>query len=1251
MNCYWVLAIRFDYRPNDVTLSENTVMKLLINSALFLAIGFWLLLSSPSIANERFEITNPLKLDWPWELTYRDFEPGQLRGEQRVRIAGEIRPIQVQQIDTAEGRKDRAWFIATLPGKTDEPVPVTIERGNAEPGISHQQSGDYHIIDNGRYEFRVRALDGKLSEPTPLSEAAHWIGGMRVKGQSAWDGRAWFEGNRKVTAIRTQVIEAGPVFVDMHIVYEFADSESGEQTKAMPLANSKQTHTFEPNQLPSETVAKRSSHYEVKVRFVAGDPWIDINERYHLPRDSSIEPWGIHQYWLAWGRPTDMPEVAQQGFDADDHQAIDTVAWVRWFEYDKFGGNTDQNFVAAEPRPAQKGRPFALLRPRWSQGGGGAQDFVLTAGGKPPYYRKGKLMEEGDPRYDAEAPAVGLVAAFASKWVGPYSATISAYALDGDRGRARFPLVDGERSGSHYGQRAYAILLGPRKAFDGTWKINSMVRRHTDWTLAAQMNKYILEWKRDPSLAGPSILVTRDQMADLRKAIRSGNNEAARQVREANNRLDRIAKENEKLTQQMDELRAKSRDSSLPEAQREQAKAEFEKIKDKRRPLRRELDSDDTRMIRLLAAEERSGVDLGPAQLWIERRYQDDFLNPTSHPTRTLAKGLTLQDLFADGKPIGGPLHAAIGYIFSDLDHWPGWKNGWSPGNPNFHTDKYQVALFAGAAMRDHPHAKEWVAYGLDNFDEDIAKVIAAPDGVGYECPGYAGYSINLQLNNARVIKNAGYQDPVVSNPLFAKTANWHRHLLTPVDPRLEFRHAAPIGDTHRWKAGLGSGFGKLATFYRDADPTLASELMGVWRYLEKQGYGEKTKMSESLIEIDSSIEPAPMDQMDWSSQPFENFGVIMRHGFGTKEESFLSMKAGAARGHYHNDDLSYHFYANGTPASLDYNCSYTPRGDHAALHNSMTFGKLGSVRHNGRSTDVEAHEQIFASGRVLAFNATPQADIVVAERRDRHLTLSPIEPNDAEFNRNYPTRTVDPIAHRRSLVMIKQDDRSKLTDYITVFDQTVTDEPQQLNIHLLARDATVSGNTVHLTGQHDKDFVVYFADADNLDIEPRQWHYYDAWKPGPGEPYAIRAGESLEQWDQRMAELMKKNNADSLPLPGWEEKVQDPKLSGDWFKQVSETDGMALMPPRNWDTIWQYGERQVWLRCESPGGQPMRWVLYAYPRGSQPPSFETLEDGQSIRVSLNGESQVIHLKDEISLETNGKTTQLLAADAVEPLQ
>jgi hypothetical protein len=82
------------------------------------------------------------------------------------------------------------------------------------------------------------------------------------------------------------------------------------------------------------------------LRFVMDDPWIDVNERFHFPKDKDASPFGISHYYIEWGQGG-MP--------------VDTVSWVRWFEYDSFGGNVAQKYIPAKPRPAQKGRPFALL--------------------------------------------------------------------------------------------------------------------------------------------------------------------------------------------------------------------------------------------------------------------------------------------------------------------------------------------------------------------------------------------------------------------------------------------------------------------------------------------------------------------------------------------------------------------------------------------------------------------------------------------------------------------------------------------------------------------------------------------------------------------------------------------------------------------------------------------------------------------------------------------------------------------------
>jgi hypothetical protein len=1140
-----------------------------------------------------FEFTDHLRLNWPWDLTYRDYPKGTFGDEPLVVRFGDMtRPAQVERRADA----DRVWFVATLSapqrGELTPTVTFTIEPGRVEPGITMNDDGSHHVIDNGKYQFRVPHSVTPVS-PLPLERMPHWIAGVRAAGEQAWDGRAWFDGTAPCVGMDVQVRQAGPVWIELAITYRFEQPPAAAQVEAVPLATGKQTHTFAPNHTPREMVAKDELRYELLVRFVMGDPWVDVNERYRLPRDEGIKPWGIHGYFLHVGRPPQEVASRTAALPADQHMAIDSAMWVRWFEYDQFGGNVDQRVVPAAPRAAQKGRPFALLRPIWNQGGGGAQDFFLTGGG-------------GD---DPQAPTVGMVAAYPSKWVGPWQATIAAYAYDGERGMLRFGLTDAGHDSMHYGQRAYGLCVGRRSDFNS---INNVVRRHTDWTLAAQMNRYILDWPRDPAKAGPTILVTRNQLDALRSAYRAGDQRIRGEINVA---LDQAREDESRLTA----LKARRNDVTGDERKA---------VDDQVKAVERRLQAMDVRVARLIATGEGGSTGQLPGpDLWLQRRYQDDFLNPTSGPVRRL-KDLGVFDLFAGGKPMGGAPQAAMAYIATDLDAWIGYHHGWAPGNPNFHTDKYMIAAYLAAILRDHPHSDEWFAYALDNFKADLDRTLLAPDGVGVECPGYAGYALSLQLGIARIFLNAGFGNPITQSPLTRASGTWHRHLLTPVDPRLHRRHEAPIGDTHRWDSGLGDGFGQLATFWRDEDPTFAAEMMGVWRYLESVGVARKDAgVLRDLLLIDPAIPARPLNEMDWTSRTFEGFGAILRDGFGRSDEAFLSVKAGAARGHYHNDETSFHFYANGTPIALDYNCSYTPRGDHAALHNTMTFGREGQVQHNQRNQPVRAMEEASGVASVVAFAASPHADAVTVERRIRRLTLSPVEPQDSEFGRQYPAREVEPITHRRTMVLVKHGPDSPLSDYLVVREQVSGSEPQQLNLHLLAREATIDGTRIALDGQWSQNMLVQIVHASNPRIERLAWHYHDVWVHGPME-YAPMPDESVAQWDQRMRQLMKEHKVTTLPLPGWKTTHQDPKLNQAWFDRIAQTGGLALSPPLQWTAPWTPGEYQVWLRVHADPGTSMIWIIYPHARDADAPVVTGLNDS-GLAVTLGDHVEQVRFADD----------------------
>jgi len=1215
-------------------------------------------------------IKNDLSETWPLEHVYFEFKPSEVTGPMTCTIQGVTQPTQVEQVKKDGQDMVRLWTVATIDWKDNAGNPVektpdskltdiqaVFKPGDAPSPLSIKDDGDYYVINNGTYEFKVRHYKGDFAQPMPIEQVPHWIGGMRVAGTDKWDGRAAFQGNAIVKGAKTEIVSQGPVHIDIKITI-YADQPQGatpdaDMVNAVPLTSGKQSFLFKPNQIPTERMPKMENHYEALIRFVMQDPWVDVSERYHFSRDKSIKPWGFNMEYVDFGGKEGMP--------------IDTAMWVRWFEWDQFGGNTDLNFVPAKRREAQKGRPFAMLRPLWNQGPGGSQDFFLTTGGATPQYDdKTKTYADSGGKYHPDAPAIGIYAAFPSKWVGPFSQTIVCNAENGDSGNWRMPMVPAEDvengivPGMYYGQRAYGICVGPRRMFDETWKINSMVRRHTDWTLVALINKYILDWPRDPSKAGPHILVTRDRIEQLRHDYQSGaDTPEAKIIKDSWNELQADEAKIPGLQSQIKALQA----SPPPAGAAPDAAQNQKNLEGQLGSILKKVNSTESNILKIIVqggdpSAKPPSLKLPDPGLWLDRRYQDDFLNPTSPPVRHITAEVAIADLLANGTPIGGADQAAMAYIVCDPDSWMGYHNGWYPGNPNFHTDKYKSALYLGGAMLDHPDAKDWIEYARLNFIADTKVDLMPPDGVDVECPGYAGYAMNLLLPMAAIFENLGDANIPADDPLFKGTGIWHRKLLTPVDPRLGRRHEAPIGDTHRWDSGMGDDFGNLAKFFVKTDPAYAKDLMNTWRALQNSGVGTRQTPLECILSMDLNIPQEKLEDMDWSSQAFYGFGAIFRDHFGTPDESFLTYKAGPARGHYHNDEQSYHYYALNTPISLDYNCSYHPRGDHAALKNSMTFGKLDQIVNNQKGQPVPAQEQLTNTAAVGAFISQPQGDLVVSEVKGDTLSLNPIYPEDAEFQRSYPSRKVGDLIHRRLLLMVKHPVSSKMSDYLVVRDEVKSDNvAQQVNVHLLAKDITANGRLVEAVGQLGADMSLFVSTGDGPDggdpkIELQEWHYADEFLDGPME-YCIHPGESISDWDKRMTAFMDEHGVKELPLPNFQVSYKN-AAKGEtqhWLDYIGQTHGMALIPPANWHGPWLYGEYQKWVRIETKPGTPVLWVLFPYRKGDDKPTFKQIDD-KSVQIQHDGETEEVSMDsaDGVKIKTADGEHVILAANKLPPM-
>jgi hypothetical protein len=182
-------------------------------------------------------------------------------------------------------------------------------------------------------------------------------------------------------------------------------------------------------------------------------------------------------------------------------------------------------------------------------------------------------------------------------------------------------------------------------------------------------------------------------------------------------------------------------------------------------------------------------------------------------------------------------------------------------------------------------------------------------------------------------------------------------------------------------------------------------------------------------------------DVTKFKTEELPNFGVVFRNNPGTAKETYLAFKSGPARGHYHGDQLSFHYAVNAMRIAVDHHCSYGPRAGQEHMHNRVAFG-----------TDDIPFANMDGYERVIAFKTSDKIDVAVGQVeswRIRKVTDLPPEP----WHMEYPqVQFKDPLVYRRTIVMVK----GGPADYFVIRDQFSAD--RELNatfcLHVYGNDA-----------------------------------------------------------------------------------------------------------------------------------------------------------------------------------------------------
>ncbi|MDA0841008.1 MAG: hypothetical protein O2857_24830, partial [Planctomycetota bacterium] len=384
-------------------------------------------------------------------------------------------------------------------------------------------------------------------------------------------------------------------------------------------------------------------------------------------------------------------------------------------------------------------------------------------------------------------------------------------------------------------------------------------------------------------------------------------------------------------------------------------------------------------------------------------------------------------------------------YKVSDPDYWAyrGYAGG--PSNPNMMSIACNALATCAALLPGHPKQKEWLELCKRLVCADITNSIG-PEGAWLESPGYQGAG-NSPINmTVLILRNAGIvdlmQDPVYGK-LLISVSHYYANLLTPPDPRFEGRRMPmALGDGTPFHSNYTTflAYGAAGKF-----PEEAGNAIWCWEEMGKPMQDAPHILLHERV-LSDAIKPVPISG---KSQFFPGFGAMLRHGFGTGYETFLTYHHSAfSYGHYDDDLGSFSLFAKGAPLCLDW-INYSP--NEAEYHNRVTY---------------EPDDYPWVVPPLDKFVTHAEADYVRShETGIYHKGVGKSSPPDAAPD------------WQRQLILVKDTANPGDATYLVVRDKVFAARPSTTNIWTMAEKGSekIDGNIARLKGQFGVDVSLFF--------------------------------------------------------------------------------------------------------------------------------------------------------------------------------